>query len=100
MQKNSLQPLMVSMLMIAGVSLSACNDSNPSAESEASVSSTTEEVATEEEPRSRLDEYFLYFLIVLLIVITMRGLMKSQDPDEIDRVPQPGTGGVAGSVKL
>ncbi|WP_299237994.1 hypothetical protein [uncultured Psychrobacter sp.] len=47
MQKNSLQPLMVSMLMIAGVSLSACNDSNPSAESEASVSSTTEEVATE-----------------------------------------------------
>ncbi|MAW61676.1 MAG: hypothetical protein CMJ94_12715 [Planctomycetes bacterium] len=81
---------------------SALNDAadpaldDPSLDPEAAA----EELATEEEPRSRLDEYFLYFLIVLLIVITMRGLMKSQDPDEIDRVPQPGTGGVAGSAPL
>ncbi|MGM8885074.1 hypothetical protein ACS8FD_03955 [Psychrobacter sp. 1U2] len=47
MQKKSLHPLMVSMLMIAGLSLSACNDSNQGAESEAEVSTTTEEVATE-----------------------------------------------------
>lgn len=47
MWKKSLQPLMISMLMIAGVSLSACGGSNQSADSEAQDTSTTDEVATE-----------------------------------------------------
>ena len=44
MWNKSLQPLMVSMIMVAGVYLSACNSSNQDAETEASTA--TEDVAT------------------------------------------------------
>lgn len=45
MWNKSLQPLMVGMMMVAGVSLSACNNSNQDLEAE--TNTTTEQMATE-----------------------------------------------------
>lgn len=45
MWNKSLQPLMVGMMMVAGVSLSACNNSNQDVEAE--TNTTTEQMATE-----------------------------------------------------
>lgn len=46
MWNKSLQPLMVGMMMVAGVSLSACNNSNQDVEAE--TNTTTEQMATED----------------------------------------------------
>lgn len=46
MWNRSLQSLMVGMIMVAGVSLSACSGSNQEADAEASASTANEEVVT------------------------------------------------------